>query len=112
MTILLGVLAAVLNSLWQAAIVAALMFLVLKLMTKINVPFNAATRYAIWWAALGRGDSRCRPRPRLMAWWRASERSRRRLAAAHPCDLRRLRLTPLLARRPARDRDAETGPRR
>ncbi len=70
MSTVLGVLAAVLNTLWQAAIVAALMFIVLKLMAKINVPFNAATRYVIWWATLvvvlllPAG-------PRLMDWWHA-----------------------------------------
>jgi bla regulator protein blaR1 len=42
------VLAAVLNSLWQAVLVAALVWLALRFMGRIN----AATRYLIWWAVL------------------------------------------------------------
>ena len=40
--------AAVLNSMWQAAIVAAAVWLALRTARRIN----AATRFAIWWAAL------------------------------------------------------------
>ena len=40
---------ALMNSLWQAALLAALIHLGLRLATRIN----AATRFAIWWAALG-----------------------------------------------------------
>ncbi len=47
------ILAAVLNSLWQAAIVAALVWLGLRLLPRIGIYVNAATRYVIWWAALG-----------------------------------------------------------
>ena len=47
------ILAAVLNSLWQATIVAALVWLSLRFLPRIKVHVNAATRYVIWWAALG-----------------------------------------------------------
>ena len=47
------ILAAVLNSLWQAAIVAALVWLSLRFLPRIKVYVNAATRYVIWWAVLG-----------------------------------------------------------
>jgi beta-lactamase regulating signal transducer with metallopeptidase domain len=42
------ILTAVLNSLWQAAILALLVWLALKLLPRID----AATRYAIWWTTL------------------------------------------------------------
>ncbi len=48
MTIASELLLAVLNSLWQAAIVAGLVWLALRFLRGIN----AATRYAVWWAAL------------------------------------------------------------
>ena len=50
---ILPILVAVLNSLWQAAIVAALVWLVLRLAPRINLAINAGTRYLIWWAVLG-----------------------------------------------------------
>jgi uncharacterized protein (TIGR03435 family) len=40
---------AVMNSLWQAALLAAFVWLVLRFAPKVN----AATRFAIWWAVLG-----------------------------------------------------------
>ena len=46
------ILAAVLNSLWQAAIVATLVWLSLRFLPRIRIYVNAATRYVIWWAAL------------------------------------------------------------
>ncbi|HEX4138276.1 MAG TPA: M56 and DUF3738 domain-containing protein [Bryobacteraceae bacterium] len=49
MTPLLSILTAVVNSLWQALAVTALVWLVLRFARRIN----AATRYAIWWATLG-----------------------------------------------------------
>jgi uncharacterized protein (TIGR03435 family) len=52
MTTILAILEAVMNSLWQAAIVAALVWLALRFLPRFNVDLNAATRYAIWWAAL------------------------------------------------------------
>jgi len=39
---------AVLNSLWQAALIAALVWIALRLLPRVN----AATRYLIWWTAL------------------------------------------------------------
>jgi uncharacterized protein (TIGR03435 family) len=51
MNAILVVLTAVVNSLWQALAVAILVWLALRFLPKIN----AATRYAIWWAALGVG---------------------------------------------------------
>jgi uncharacterized protein (TIGR03435 family) len=47
MTIFLEILAAALNSLWEAALVAALVWLGLRF-----IRTNAATRYIVWWAAL------------------------------------------------------------
>lgn len=44
----MNALALLLNSLWQAAAVAALVWVVLKYAPRVN----AATRYVIWWAAL------------------------------------------------------------
>jgi uncharacterized protein (TIGR03435 family) len=49
MSIILAILSAVVNSLWQALAVAVLVWLALRFMPRIN----AATRYAIWWATLG-----------------------------------------------------------
>ena len=46
------ILAAVLNSLWQAAIVAILVWASLRFLPRIKIYVNAATRYVIWWAAL------------------------------------------------------------
>ena len=37
------------NSLWEAALLAALVWLALRFAPRMN----AATRFAIWWAALG-----------------------------------------------------------
>lgn len=48
MTALLGILTAVVNSLWQAAALAALVWAALRFWPRTN----AATRYAIWWATL------------------------------------------------------------
>jgi uncharacterized protein (TIGR03435 family) len=57
MSAVLSILEAVMNSLWQAAIVAALVWLALRFLPSgiagfKAVDLNAATRYAIWWAAL------------------------------------------------------------
>ena len=49
MNVLMGILPAFLNSLWQAVVLAALVWQTLRLLPRIN----AATRFAIWWAALG-----------------------------------------------------------
>ena len=49
MNILLEVLDALANTLWQAAIIAISVWLLLRLTPRMN----AATRYAIWWATLG-----------------------------------------------------------
>lgn len=70
MSTLWAIFAAVLNSLWQAAIVAALIWVVLKALARISKPFNAATRFVIWWGvlavvlALPAG-------PAIRTWWRA-----------------------------------------
>ena len=53
MNSIVQILIAVLNSLWQAAIVAALVWLALKFARRRNLAMNAATRYVVWWAALG-----------------------------------------------------------
>jgi uncharacterized protein (TIGR03435 family) len=49
MSAILAILSAVVNSLWQAVAVAALVWLALRFVPRIN----AATRYAIWWGTLG-----------------------------------------------------------
>jgi uncharacterized protein (TIGR03435 family) len=46
------VLVAVLNSIWQAALVAALVWFTLRFLPRTRVSVNAATRYVIWWATL------------------------------------------------------------
>jgi uncharacterized protein (TIGR03435 family) len=43
------VIIAVVNSLWQAAVLAGIVWLVLRFMPRVN----GATRFAIWWAVLG-----------------------------------------------------------
>src|SRR5579871_1483691 len=48
MNVILAILTAVINSLWQAALVAAIVWAALRFWPRTN----AATRYAIWWAAL------------------------------------------------------------
>jgi len=53
MNSLVQILVSVLNSLWQAVIVVALVWLALKLARRMKLAMNAATRYAIWWAVLG-----------------------------------------------------------
>jgi uncharacterized protein (TIGR03435 family) len=49
MNAIMTVLIAVLNSLWEAALLAALVWVVLRFTPRMN----AATRFGIWWAALG-----------------------------------------------------------
>src|ERR1700691_776555 len=66
MRIAIEILAAVLNSLWQAALVAGVVWLALRLLR----PINAATRYAIWWAVLA-VTLALPAAPRAMTWWRA-----------------------------------------
>ncbi len=46
------ILVAVLNSLWQGSIVAALVWATLRLLGRTRMSVNAATRYVIWWATL------------------------------------------------------------
>ena len=46
------ILIAVLNSLWQASIVAALVWIILRFLARTRTSVNAATRYVIWWATL------------------------------------------------------------
>jgi hypothetical protein len=49
MITLSSVLVAILNSLWAAALLVALVWLALRFAPGVN----AATRFAIWWVALG-----------------------------------------------------------
>jgi beta-lactamase regulating signal transducer with metallopeptidase domain len=44
--------AALLNSLWQSAAVALLVWAALRFLPRLNVKINAATRCAVWWAVL------------------------------------------------------------
>lgn len=52
MNAVVAILAAVLNSAWQAAAAAALVWLALRWAPRAGVAVNAATRYVIWWLAL------------------------------------------------------------
>jgi bla regulator protein BlaR1 len=68
------ILAAVLNSLWQAALVAGVVWLALRLLRGTFLkPINAATRYAIWWAVLA-VTLALPAAPRVVAWWHARAR--------------------------------------
>src|SRR5258707_14566040 len=49
---ILPTLVAVLNSLWQSALAAGLIWLTLKFLPQTRVSINAATRHVIWWATL------------------------------------------------------------
>src|SRR5580704_14605210 len=44
--------AALLNSLWQSAAMALLVWAALRFLPRLNVKINAATRCAVWWAVL------------------------------------------------------------
>jgi len=66
MGLMIEILAAVLNSLWQAALVAGVVWLALRLLR----PINAATRYAIWWGVLA-VTLALPAAPRAMMWWQA-----------------------------------------
>jgi beta-lactamase regulating signal transducer with metallopeptidase domain len=46
------VLASLLNSLWQSATIALLVWMVLRFLPRMRVKINAATRCAAWWAVL------------------------------------------------------------
>jgi len=46
------VFAALLNTLWQSAGLALLVWAALRFLPRINVRINAATRCAVWWAVL------------------------------------------------------------
>ena len=89
------ILAAIFNSLWQAAVIAGLVFLILKLFRRIN----AATRYAIWWAVLA-VTLALPAAPMTIAWWRA----RARPAASAEIPKRaapRTTLVPVIEEQPA-----------
>ena len=44
--------AALLNSLWQSAAMALVVWATLRYLPRLNVRINAATRCAVWWAVL------------------------------------------------------------
>jgi uncharacterized protein (TIGR03435 family) len=74
MRIVSEILLAVLNSLWQAALVAGVVWLALRLLRRGGFQqINAATRYAIWWAVLG-VTLALPAAPRAVEWWHARER--------------------------------------
>ena len=52
MNILGTAFAALLNSLWQSALIALLVWATLRLLPRVNIRINAATRCAVWWAVL------------------------------------------------------------
>jgi beta-lactamase regulating signal transducer with metallopeptidase domain len=43
---------ALLNSLWQSALIALLVWAALRFLPRVNIRINAATRCAVWWAVL------------------------------------------------------------
>jgi beta-lactamase regulating signal transducer with metallopeptidase domain len=51
-TILGTTFAALLNSLWQSAAMALLVWAALRFLPRLNITINAATRCAVWWAVL------------------------------------------------------------
>jgi len=52
MNILGATFAALLNSLWQSAAMALLVWAALRFLPHVNIRINAATRCAVWWAVL------------------------------------------------------------
>ena len=74
MRIVSDVFAAILNSLWQAALVAGVVWLALRLLRRRGFyKINAATRYAIWWGVLA--VTLALPvAPRVVSWWHARTR--------------------------------------
>src|SRR5689334_6065255 len=52
MNILGTIFAALLNSLWQSAAVALLVWIAFRFLPRLNIHINAATRCAVWWAVL------------------------------------------------------------
>ncbi len=52
MNILGTAFAALLNSLWQSALIALLAWAALRFLPRVNIRINAATRCAVWWAVL------------------------------------------------------------
>src|SRR5271163_989975 len=87
------ILLAVLNSLWQAALVAAAVWLALRFFRRVN----AATRYAIWWAVLA-VTLALPAAPRMIAWWHARAlpiEAGQRAATARPA------VAPLIEELPA-----------
>ena len=52
MSFLGTIFAALLNSLWQSAAIALLVWAALRFLPRLNVQINAATRCAVWWAVL------------------------------------------------------------
>jgi len=68
------ILAAVLNSLWQAALVAGVVWLALRLPRRGGLQrINAATRYAIWWGVLA-VTLALPAAPSVIAWWHSRTR--------------------------------------
>jgi uncharacterized protein (TIGR03435 family) len=75
MSILTDFLTAILNSLWQAAVVAGVVWLALRLLRRGSFAhINAATRYAIWWAVLA-VTLALPAAPSVMRWWHARTRT-------------------------------------
>jgi bla regulator protein blaR1 len=85
---------AVLNSFWQAAVVAALVWAAVRVLPKVN----AATRYAIWWAVLGVVLA-LPAAPRVVAWWGAWERTSKAVVVNRPAPARVT--VPLIEDQPA-----------
>jgi uncharacterized protein (TIGR03435 family) len=102
MNTIVAVLIAVMNSLWEAALLAALVWLALRFVSRMN----AATRFAIWWAALG--IVLILPAaPRMIATARqwsepATLRSTRPRYAPSPAQIPIMELAPLITVEPGR----------
>ncbi len=102
MRIVSDVLAAVLNSLWQAALVAVLVWLTLRFLKPGSLhKINAATRYAIWWGVLV-VTLALPAAPAAIAWWNARPRPTNE-AAPRPAATRSA--SAPVVRGSARDRD-------
>ena len=93
------VLLAVLNSVWQAALVAGLAWVVLRFARRsVFEKINAATRYAIWWAVLGVVLA-LPAAPTVVAMWWARLQMAAEVSLSRPAPVRAV--APVLEDRPA-----------
>ena len=103
MNILGTTFAALLNSLWQSAAIALLVWAALRFLPRMNIRINAATRCAVWWAVLAAvvllplaPQPRASLRAPLRCFYRSDVRFRcRRLLRQWPARPSRLHATSL-----------------